>query len=77
LECGFTSGNYNESVLKSAVVTKARLVVMLVQSQKIDKSMPHTFATLSDIDVFITDADPGFEVQKACIEAGVHLVITK
>ncbi len=77
LKCGFTSGNYNESVLKSAVVQKARLVVMLVQSKKIDKSMPHTFANLQDIDVFITDADPGAEVHKACIDAGVRLVVTE
>lgn len=77
LNCGFTSGNYNESLLKNAVVTKAHVVVMLVQSKKIDKSMPHTFANLSDVDVFITDSDPGAEVHKACIDAGVRLVVTE
>jgi DeoR/GlpR family transcriptional regulator of sugar metabolism len=75
LECGFTSGNYNESLLKKAIVEKARLVVMLLTSSKIRKAMPHTFAALSDIHVFITDADPGEEIKKACEEAGVELIV--
>ena len=75
LECGFTSGNYNESLLKKAIVEKARLVVMLLTSSKIRKAMPHTFAKLSDIHVFITDADPGEEIKKACEEAGVELFV--
>ena len=75
LECGFTSGNYNESLLKKAIVEKARLVVMLLTSSKIRKAMPHTFAKLSDIHVFITDADPGEEIKKACEEAGVELIV--
>jgi DeoR/GlpR family transcriptional regulator of sugar metabolism len=75
LECGFTSGNYNESLLKKAIVEKARLVVMLLTSSKIRKAMPHTFAALSDIQVFITDTDPGEEITKACEEAGVELIV--
>lgn len=77
VDCGFTSGNYNESVLKNAVVSKAHRVIMLVQSGKINKSMPHTFAMLSDVDVLITDADPGEEVRSACKAARVELVIAE
>ncbi|MBR3437281.1 MAG: DeoR/GlpR transcriptional regulator [Lachnospiraceae bacterium] len=77
LECGFTSGNYNESLLKKAIVEKARLVVMLLTSSKIRKAMPHTFASLSDVHVFITDADPGEEIRKACEEAGVRLIVAQ
>ncbi|MBQ3792445.1 MAG: DeoR/GlpR transcriptional regulator [Clostridia bacterium] len=75
LECGFTSGNYNESELKKAVVRKARFVVMLVQSSKIGKSMPYTFASLSEADVLITDARPSAELYKACVEADVRLIV--
>ena len=77
LECGFTSGNYNESILKKAIVEKARLVVMLLTSSKIRKAMPHTFAKLGDINVFITDKDPGEEIRKACEEAGVELIVSE
>ncbi len=77
VECGFTSGNYNEGLLKKAIVQKARLVVMLVQSRKLEKSMPHTFAELKNIDVLITDADPGKKVRKACAENEVRLIVTE
>ncbi len=76
LECGFTSGNYNESLVKNAVVQKARIVVMLVESGKLEKSMPNTFAELKDIDILITDKEPGSEVRKACVSAGVRLIVT-
>lgn len=76
LECGFTSGNFNESVLKNAVTMKSHRVIMLVQSGKFNKSMPHTFATLQDIDVLITDEEPGDEIRKACEEAKVELIVT-
>ena len=49
---------------------------MLVQSGKFNKSMPHTFATLQDIDVLITDEEPGDEIRKACEEAKVELIVT-
>ena len=77
LECGFTSGNYNESLLKKAIVEKAHLVVALMTGTKIHKAMPHTFATLQDVDIFITDTDPGEEIRKACAEAGVELIIAE
>lgn len=76
LECGFTSGNYNESMLKKAIVEKAHRVIMLVQSEKIGKSMPHTFAGIDAIDVLITDADPGEEIRAAVKAAGVTLIVT-
>ena len=77
LQCGFTSGNYNESLVKKAVVGKARTVVMLLQSEKMEKSMPHTFAELSEVDVLITDKDPGSEVKEACRKSGVKLIVTQ
>ena len=77
VECGFTSGNYNESLLKKAIVQKARIVVMLVQSKKLEKSMPHTFAELKNVDVLITDEDPGQDVKKACVQNSVRLIITE
>lgn len=77
LECGFTCGNYNESLVKNAVISKAHLVVLLVQSEKFDKRMPHTFAGLEDIDVLITDKNPGRNVETACRANHVKLIVTK
>lgn len=77
VDCGCSSGNFNEAALKNAVVTKAHKVVVLVQSDKFNKSMPHTFAALSDIDVLITDKDPGEEIRQALTEANVELIVAE
>lgn len=55
LKSGFTIGNYNECELKKSVIKKARKVILLIDSSKLDKSMPYTFATLKDIDIIICE----------------------
>lgn len=53
---GFTVGNYSECELKKIVVEKARLIVILMDESKIDKSLPYTFATFEEADVLITSS---------------------
>ena len=53
---GFTCGNYSECELKSTVIKKARLVVMLMDRTKIDRILPFTFCKPEDVDVLVTDA---------------------
>ncbi len=52
---GFTVGNYSECELKRIVVDKARLVVILMDASKIDKSLPYTFCSFDRVDIIITD----------------------
>jgi len=52
---GFTCGNYDECQMKKRVIEKAAKVIMLMDCSKFDKNMPFTFASLSDIDLLITD----------------------
>ena len=52
---GFTCGNYDESQLKRRAIEKASKVIMLMDSSKYGKSLPFTFAELSDIDILVTD----------------------
>ncbi len=52
---GLTSGNYSECELKKLVVQKARKVVILMDSSKLDKILPYTFADISDVNTIITD----------------------
>ena len=72
LKNGFTSGNYDESQIKKRVIEKAAKVVMLADSSKYAKSLPFTFASLSDINTLITDdkMDQGFtdELRKHGVE---------
>ena len=53
---GFTVGNYSECELKRVVAEKARLVVILMDASKIDRSLPYTFADFSSAHVLITNA---------------------
>ena len=56
IEHGFMCGHMNENEFKANVIKKARKRVMLMDTTKIYRSMPFTFATLDDIDVLVTDS---------------------
>ena len=71
---GFTVGNYSECELKRIVVEKARLVVILMDASKIDKSLPYTFATFDSADVLITNAPLPAEMAQAAKERDVRVI---
>lgn len=73
---GFTVGNYNECDLKRIVVQKARLVVILMDDSKIDKSLPYTFASLEDVDIIITNAHLPIELESLAKEKNVRVIYT-
>jgi DeoR/GlpR family transcriptional regulator of sugar metabolism len=55
LESGFTVGNIYECELKRKIVKRARKVILLMDTSKINKNLPFTYGTLKDIDVWITE----------------------
>lgn len=77
LRNGFTSGNYNESELKSAIVKKAGCVVMLLHSSKIGKSLPYTFCQLQNVQKIVTDEPLDVEILDACEKMGIEVIIAK
>lgn len=77
LKNGFTSGHYNESELKSAIVKKAGCIIMLIQSSKIGKSLPYTFCQLQDVQKIVTDVQPSNDIMEACIRQGIEVIIAK
>lgn len=72
---GFTVGDYSECELKRLVALKAQTVVILMDSSKTGKSLPYTFADLSDADVIITDAVLPDEITHNAEECGVRIVV--
>ncbi len=56
-ENGFTVSNVFESELKRSIIKKAKKVIMLMDSSKIDKILAFTFASRSDVDVVILEND--------------------
>jgi len=71
---GFTVGNYAECEVKRAVIKKANMVIMLMEQEKINKSLPFTFATLKDIDVIITNGELSKDFTKLALKANVNII---
>lgn len=77
LDEGFTVGNYPECELKQMIVRKARHVIMLVDTSKIDRSLPFTFAAIGDVQTIIADRPLPEELHKAAVDAGVEVIIAE
>jgi len=54
-ENGFTGGKESEARAKSLVIRKARTVVALMDSSKLGRILPFTFAKLSDFNYVVND----------------------
>ncbi len=71
LTSGFTCGDYYEAELKRLIVKKAQHVIILMDSSKVNGSMPHTFARIQNIQTLITDQPLPEDYQKALRQANV------
>lgn len=63
-EIGFMCGSMTETYLKAEICKKAKKKILLMDSSKINASMPFTFAGIEDIDVIITDSEFPSELRK-------------
>ena len=52
---GFTCGNQAEAEVTRAVIKKADNVIMLLDSSKVNKKTPYTFASLEDVNCMVVD----------------------
>ncbi len=73
-ENGFSCGSQSESEIKKTVIAKAKKRIMLMDSSKVGKSMPFTFARLSDVDVLISDDGFPAELKAAAEELGISVI---
>lgn len=73
LHSGFTCGNFNECELKKEVIKKARHKILLMDTSKLHKSLPYTFANLDEIDILISEKELPEEVKDAAIQSLVKL----
>jgi DeoR/GlpR family transcriptional regulator of sugar metabolism len=55
IEHGFTVSNMYECELKKKVIRRAKKIILLIDSSKIGKTLPFTFAHLKDINTLITE----------------------
>lgn len=55
LDRGFTVSNIYECELKRKIVKQAKKVILLMDTSKINKDLPFTYATLEDINVWVCE----------------------
>jgi len=74
LTSGFTCGDYSEAEIKRLIIRKASTAVMLMDSSKIDRGMPYTFAKLADLSILISDQPLPAAYLKAAQKARVTVL---
>lgn len=74
IESGFTISNFYECELKRKVIQKAKKVIMLMDSSKINKNLPFTFTKLEEIDIWICEKELPSEIKKAAKKGNVQFI---
>lgn len=74
LESGFTVGNIYECELKRKVVKRAQKVILLMDSSKVNKNLPFTYASLEDIDIWICEKPLPPEIEAESKKFDVKLI---
>ncbi|MGE5615032.1 MAG: DeoR/GlpR family DNA-binding transcription regulator [Bacillota bacterium] len=77
LESGFTVANIYECELKRKIVKKARKIIMLMDSGKINKNMPFTYGSLDDIDIWVCEKELPREIEEEARKQGVKIITSK
>lgn len=70
---GLSTPDPDEAAVKRAIVAAARRVVVVADSDKLGAELLVGFASLSDIDVLVTDAAPDAELAAALADAEVEV----
>lgn len=71
---GFTVANVYEGYLKKKVVNQAKKVIVLLDSSKINKVLPFTYAGLEDIDVLVTESPLPKRIEATVKQFGVQIL---
>lgn len=69
----FTCGSQSEAEVKQRVIEKADLVIMLLDSSKVNKKTPYTFATLPDVDYMVVDKEFPEDLKNNMIAMGMKV----
>ena len=72
-DTGFTVSNIYECELKRKVVSRAKKVIMLLDTNKFDKSMPFTYAHLEDVNILICEKTLPEDVCSKIRKQGVEI----
>ena len=73
-EHGLSTADRDEAATKRAIVSSARLVVVLADASKIGAEFPVRFADLDEIDVLVTDDELDATAERELVAAGLTVV---
>lgn len=74
IEAGFSCGTVYDRELKNLVLKKAKRKIILMDSSKVGKAMPYTFAWPNEVDTLITDSEFPEEIREYLQNQGVEVV---
>ena len=75
LDSGFTVGNIYECELKRKVAKRAQKVILLMDTSKINKNLPFTYASFEDIDIWICEKSLPPEIEAEAKKFGVEVLL--
>lgn len=70
---GASTPDPDEAAVKRAIVRAARRVIVVADESKFDRELLVTFASLTDIDLLVTDALPSGVLSEALVECGTEV----
>ncbi len=73
-QTGLTCGNYSECELKKMIVEKARKIIVLLDTSKLDKSLPYTFCALENVSAIITNGNLPIDIEKIAAKNDVQII---
>lgn len=68
--------DYREVRVSRAIIEQSRKTILVADHSKFERHAPVQIGSLSEMDVFVCDAEPGDAIREYCSRAGVELVIT-
>lgn len=74
IDNGFTVSNVYECELKRKVVNRAKKVILLMDTSKINKDLPFTYASLEDINVWVCEKELPPDVEAEAKKFGVEII---
>ncbi len=72
--CGFTCESYDDAELKRMILKHCKVVVVLMDSTKVNQDGTYTFANLDDIDYIISDSQLPQSFIEECDKKGVTII---
>ncbi|MBQ7340517.1 MAG: DeoR/GlpR transcriptional regulator [Clostridia bacterium] len=70
----FTCGSQSEAEVKRSIIQKADLVIMLLDSSKVNKKTPYTFAKLDDVNIMVVDKNFPKETKNQIEDMGIRVI---